>query len=285
MDKELNDAGFEFGVALLGIEITTLRFPTSDLFTKNLPHQVYEKHAKTYVGEDEYMIKEGNELDKQDEQVAVQLAATNLAIESSRQNASKEQELSKLNQATHLRLQEDRDREAEAEERQQQVERRKDLARAETVTKKAEMDTKVVQAAKLLALAEEMKAKEVALAKATADAESERIRAQGKRDAARLAAEGAIAATKEKNDAQLDFLKRQTELLRDNPGLVQLLQLQNDLLKTQAMTEAAATNPNVVLLTSQEGLEARRMNNGHAPQVPGTAAIMTNGGTNGTILS
>jgi hypothetical protein len=217
--------------------------------------------------------------------VGVQLATTNLAIVSSRQNANKEQELSKLNQATHLRLQEDRDREAEAEERQQQVERRKDLARAETVTKKAEMDTKVVQAAKALALAEETKAKEVALAKATADAESERIRAQGKRDAARLAAEGAIAATKEKNDAQLDFLKRQSELLRDNPGLVQLLQLQNDLLKTQAMAEAAATNPNVVLLTGQEGLEARRMNKGYDTQVPGTAAILTNGGKNGTILN
>jgi hypothetical protein len=30
----------------------------SDLFTKNLPRQVYEKHAKVYVGEDEYMLKE-----------------------------------------------------------------------------------------------------------------------------------------------------------------------------------------------------------------------------------
>jgi regulator of protease activity HflC (stomatin/prohibitin superfamily) len=249
---QLNDAGFTFGVAVMGIEITTLRFPS---------------------------------IDKQNEQVAVQLAATNLAIESSRQNASKEHELSKLNQATHLRLQEDRDREAEAEERQQQVERRKDLARAETVTKKAEMDTKVVQAAKMLALAEEMKAKEVALAKATADAEAERIRAQGKRDAAQLAAEGAIAATKEKNDAQLDFLKHQAELLLNNPGLVQLLQLQNDLLKTQAMAEAAATNPNVVLLTGDEGLEARRMNRGFAPQVPGAAAILTNGSKNGTYVN
>jgi regulator of protease activity HflC (stomatin/prohibitin superfamily) len=144
------------------------------------------------------------------------------------------------------------------------------------------MDTKVVQAAKMLALAEEMKAKEVALAKATADAEAERIRAQGKRDAAQLAAEGAIAATKEKNDAQLDFLKHQAELLLNNPGLVQLLQLQNDLLKTQAMAEAAATNPNVVLLTGDEGLEARRMNRGFAPQVPGAAAILTNGSKNGT---
>jgi ethanolamine ammonia-lyase large subunit len=33
----------------------------SDLFTKNLPRQVYEKHAKIYVGDDEYMLKEEQE--------------------------------------------------------------------------------------------------------------------------------------------------------------------------------------------------------------------------------
>jgi hypothetical protein len=33
----------------------------SDLFTKNLPRQVYEKHAKIYVGDDEYMLKEEKE--------------------------------------------------------------------------------------------------------------------------------------------------------------------------------------------------------------------------------
>jgi tRNA G18 (ribose-2'-O)-methylase SpoU len=30
---------------------------SSDLFTKNLPRQVYEKHTKIYVGDDEYMNK------------------------------------------------------------------------------------------------------------------------------------------------------------------------------------------------------------------------------------
>lgn len=74
----------------MGIEITTLRFPT---------------------------------IDRQDEQVALQLAETNLAIEASRHILAKK-EMSKLNQATHIRLQEDRDREAEAEERKQQVEHR-----------------------------------------------------------------------------------------------------------------------------------------------------------------
>jgi len=238
--KELNDTGRVYGVEVMGIEITTLRFPN---------------------------------IDKQDEKVALQLAETNLAIEMSRQNAMKEMESSKLNQATHIRHQEDRGREAEAEERQQEVQRRKDIAAAETITKKAEMDTKVVEAEKLLALAQEMKGKEVALAKATAEAEAERIRAEGKRDAAELAAQGDIAATKEKNKAQLEFLDQQAALLKGNPGLVELLKIQNDFLKTQALAHAAEKNPNVVLLTGQEGLEARRMVNGHAPQVPGSAII------------
>lgn len=239
---ELNEMGHLVGVKVLSLEITTLRFPS---------------------------------IDKQDELVAEQLAETNLAIESSRQNASKEIEWSKLNQATHVRLQQDRDREAEAEERAQLVERRKDVARAETATQKAAMDTKIVEASKTLALAEELKDKEVFLAKATAEAEAARVRAQGKRDASRLAAEGEIAATKEKNGAQINFLKQQAELLRGNPGLVELLRLQNDLLKTQALATAAVSNPNIVLLPGQEGLEARRMNNGHAPQVPGNASVMT----------
>jgi hypothetical protein len=33
----------------------------SDLFTKNLPQQVYKKHTKIYVGDDEYMLKEEQE--------------------------------------------------------------------------------------------------------------------------------------------------------------------------------------------------------------------------------
>ncbi|CAB9508684.1 expressed unknown protein [Seminavis robusta] len=237
---ELNDTGRVYGVKVLGIEITTLRFPS---------------------------------VDKQDEQLALQLAETNLAIETSRQNATKEKEISRLNQATHVRMQEDRDREAEAEERQQEVERRKNKAEAETITKKAEMDTLVVEAEKNLALAQQNQTKEVELAKATAEAESDRVRAQGKRDAARLAAEGEIAETQEKNKAQLEFLTQQAELLRKSPGLVELLKIQNDLLKTQALALAAQTNPNVVLLTGQEGLEARRMNNGHAPLVPGSAIV------------
>jgi regulator of protease activity HflC (stomatin/prohibitin superfamily) len=239
--KELNDTAFEYGVQVIGLEITTLRFPN---------------------------------MDAQDEQVALQLAETNLAIESSRQNASKEKEMSILNQATHDREQDDRDRQAEAEERQQQVQRRKDVAQAETVQKKAEMDTKVVQAAKMLALAQESQDNEVALAQATSQADAERVRAQGRRDAAQLAAQGAIANTKETNEAQLKFLEQQAALLKDNPGLVDLLKLQNDLLKTQALAKAATTNPNVVLLHGQEGLEARRMNNGHAPQVPGAATTL-----------
>lgn len=241
--KELNDTGREYGVQVLDIQITTLRFP---------------------------------HIDKQDEQMAIQLAETNLAIETSRQNATREQETSKLNQATHVRMQEDRDREAEAEERQQQVERRKNTAEADTITRKAEMDTKIVEAEKALALAQQTKEKEVALAKANAEAEAERVRAEGKRDAAQLAAEGEIAAVKEKNTAQLQFLKDQAALLKENPGLVDLLKLQNDLLKTEALAKAAEVNPNVVLLTGQEGLEARRMNKGHAPQVPGTAIVDTN---------
>lgn len=239
---ELNDAGREYGVKVLGIEITTLRFP---------------------------------HIDKQDEQMALQLADTNLTIEMSRQNARKEKETSVLNQATHIRMQEDKNREAEAEERQQEVQRRKNTAEADTVTKKAEMDTLVVKAEQALALAQENKAKEVALAKASAEAEALRVRAEGKRDAARLAAEGDIAATQEKNKAQLDFLQQQASLLKENPGLVDLLRIQNDLLKTEALANAAATNPNVVLLPGQEGIEARRMNKGHAPQVPGAAILHT----------
>jgi len=222
------------------------------------------------------------------------MAETNLAIEMSRQNATKEQETSKLNQATHIRMQEDKNREAEAEERQQEVQRRINTAEATTASKKHEMDKEVVKAEMELALAQERKEKEVALAQASAQAESDRVRAEGKRDAARFAAEGLvhaycaflpcrcflscfvlilirrpcksvsfyyahlnaseIAATKEKNQAQLDFLREQAALLADNPGLVELLKIQNDLLKAQAMAQAAATNPNVVLLTGQASL-------------------------------
>lgn len=239
---ELNDTGREYGVEVLVIEITTLRFP---------------------------------HIDKQDEQMALQMAETNLLIEMSRNDAAKEKETSKLNQATHIRQQEDRDREAEAQERTQEVLRRRNAAEAKTVTKKAEDETLVVEAEKGLALAMENKNKEVFLAKATAEAEAERVRAKGKRDAAQLAAEGEIAVTKEKNNAQLDFLKQQASLLKENPGLLELLRIQNDLLKVQALAEAAESNPNVVLLPGQEGLEARRMNKGHAPQVPG-AAIVSN---------
>ena len=85
---ELNDTGREYGVEVLGIEITTLRFP---------------------------------HIDAQDEQMAIQLAETNLAVEQSRQNATKEEEISKLNQATHVRMQADRNRAAEALEREQEV--------------------------------------------------------------------------------------------------------------------------------------------------------------------
>ena len=239
---ELNGAGRKYGVQVLNIEITTLRFPSIDL---------------------------------RDEKMAEQRAETNLAVEMSRQNAMKETETSKLNQAMHVRMQEDRDREAEAEERQQKVQRRKNAAAAQTVTNKAEMDTKAVEAEMALALAQQDRDKKVALAKANAEAEADRVRATGKRDAAQLAAEGEIASVKEKNQAQLDFLKQQADLLKENPGLVELLQLQNDLLKTEAMAHAAESNPNVVLLTGQAGLEARRMNGGHAPQVPG-AMLMTN---------
>lgn len=135
------------------------------------------------------------------------------------------------------------------------------------------MDTKAVEAEKILALARQNKEKEVALAEAEAEAGAERVRAQGKRDAAQFAAEGQIAATKEKNKAQLSFLEEQAALLRENPGLVDLLRIQNDLLKTEALAMAAKTNPNVVLLSGQEGLEARRMNKGHPPQVPGGIVI------------
>jgi len=235
---ELNNTGREYGVAVLGIEITTLRFP---------------------------------HIDQQDEQMALQLADTNLIVEMQRQSATKEKEISKLNQATHIRMQEDRDREAEAQERLQTVERRKNIAIGETITKKAEMDTQIVKAETCLALAKEQKDKEVALAKATAEAEAERVRAAGRRDAAQYAAEGEIAETKEKNTAQLDFLKQQAALLKQNPGLVELLKIQNDLLKIESLASAAKFNPNIVLLTGQEGLEARRMNKGHAPQVPGAA--------------
>ena len=239
---ELNGAGRKYGVEVLNIEITTLGFPSIDLC---------------------------------DEQMAQQRAETNLAVEMSRQNALKEAETGKFNQAMHLRMQEDRDREAEAEERMQMVQRRKNTAAAETITSKAQMDTKAVEAETALALAQQDRDKKVALAKASAEAEADRVRATGKRDAAQLAAEGEIAVTKEKNKAQLEFLKHQAALLRENPGLVDLLKIQNDLLKTEAMARAAETNPNVVLLTGQEGLEARRMNNGHAPQVPGSALIAT----------
>ncbi len=240
---ELNNTGREYGVAVLGIEITTLRFP---------------------------------HIDQQDEQMALQLADTNLIVEMQRQSATKEKEISKLNQATHIRMQEDRDREAEAQERLQTVERRKNIAIGETITKKAEMDTQIVKAEICLALAKEQKDKEVTLAKATAEAEAERVRAAGRRDAAQYAAEGEIAGTKEKNTAQLDFLKQQAALLNENPGLVELLRIQNDLLKIEALASAAKINPNIVLLTGQEGLEARRMNKGHAPQVPGAAIIGNN---------
>lgn len=194
------------------------------------------------------------------------MAETNLLVEMSRQNAIKEQESSKLNQATHLRMQEDRYQEAEAEERQQEVQRRKDMAEAETTTKKVQMDTKVVEAKMALALEQEKRDKEVALAKAAAEAEAERLRALGRRDAAQLAAEGEIAVTKEKNNAQLHFLREQASQLRENPGLLELLKIQNDLLKTEALATAAKSNPNVVLLTGQEGLEARRMNKGSSRQ-------------------
>lgn len=230
--SELSETGREYGVQVLDIQITILRFP---------------------------------HIDKQDEQMALQMAETNLLIEVSRNNAKKEQESSKLNQATHIRQQEDRDREAEAQERLQEVERRKNAAEADTVTKKAMAETEVVKAQMNLELAKENKDKEVALAKALADAEADRIRAKGKRDAAQLAAEGDIAATKEKNNAQLDFLKQQATLLKENPGLLELLRIQNDLLKTEALAVAARANPNVVLLPGQEGLEARRMNKGHSP--------------------
>mmetsp|Transcript_26265 Transcript_26265/g.43867 ORF Transcript_26265/g.43867 Transcript_26265/m.43867 type:complete len:104 (-) Transcript_26265:231-542(-) len=63
-----------------------------------------------------------------------------------------------------------------------------------------------------LALANPHKEKEVALAVATADAESERVRAERKRDAAKLAAQSEIAATNEKSNAQLEFLKQQATL-------------------------------------------------------------------------
>lgn len=238
--SELNAAGRKYGVPVLNIEITTLRFPSIDM---------------------------------RDEKMAEQRAETNLAVELSRQNAVKEMETSKLNQAMHVRMQEDRDR--EAEERQQIVQRRKNAAAAETVVNKAEMDTKAVEAEMALALAQQDRDKKVALAQAEAEAEADRVRAMGKRDAAQLAAEGEIAAVKEKNKAQLEFLQQQAHLLKDNPGLVDLLKIQNDLLKIQAMAQAAQTNPNVVLLTGQEGLEARRMNGGHPPQVPG-ALLMTN---------
>ena len=130
---ELNDTGRVYGVEVMGIEITTLRFP---------------------------------HIDKQNEQMAIQLAATNLAVELSRQNATKEREISKLNQATHVRMQEDRNRVAEAEERQQEVQRRKNIAESDTASKKAEMDTLVVKAEMALALANQNKEKEVALAQA-----------------------------------------------------------------------------------------------------------------------
>lgn len=239
---ELNGAGRKYGVQVLNIEITALRFPSIDI---------------------------------RDERMAEQRAETNLAVEMSRQNAMKEIETSKLNQAMHVRMQEDRDREAEAEERQQIVQRRKNAAAAETITNKANMDTKAVEAEMALALAQQDRDKKVALAKANAEAEADRVRALGKRDAAQLSAEGDIAATKEKNKAQLEFLKNQADLLKNNPGLLDLLTIQNDLLKTQALAAAAETNPNVVLLTGQEALEARRMNGGHAPQVPGSV-LMTN---------
>lgn len=145
------------------------------------------------------------------------------------------------------------------------------------------MDTLVVKAEMALALANQNKEKEVALAEATAEADADRVRAKGKRDAACFAAEGDIATTHETNKAQLDFLKEQATLLKQNPGLVDLLRLQNDLLKAQAMAQAAQTNPHVVLLTGQEGLEARRMVNGFAPVVPGAAMVGMNGvnGSNG----
>lgn len=239
---ELNDLAQTYGVEVMGLEITTLRFPI---------------------------------IDKQDEAMADQLAETNLAIDKSRQEGMKEVEINKLNEAKHDREQQDKNRGAEAEERQQEVQRRKDVAEAETKTKKAEMDTKVVEAQKAYELAAENKLKEVAVAKASAEAEAERIRAEGKRDAAQLTAEGEIAATQQKNQAQLSFLQQQAALLKDNPGLVDLLKLQNDLLKTEALATAAKTNPNVVLLTGQEGLEARRMNGGYAPQVPAAALVST----------
>ena len=115
----------------------------------------------------------------------------------------------------------------------------------------------------------------VALAKANADVDAQLIRAKGTRDAAQLAAQGEIASVQEKNQAQLDFLKQQAELLKANPGLIDLLKIQNDLLKTEHLADAAKTNPNVVLLSGQEGLEARRMNQGHPPQVPGSAIVST----------
>jgi regulator of protease activity HflC (stomatin/prohibitin superfamily) len=238
--SELGEAGLSYGVEVLGIEITTLRFP---------------------------------HIDKQDEKMALQMADTNLQIEISRQSATKEHETSILNQATHIRQQEDRDRTAQAEETQQLVQQRINRAAAETTTKKAEMDTKVVQAEMKLELARQNKEKEVTLAKATAEAEAERVRAQGAKDAAQLAAEGEIAATKQKNEAMLSYLEKQAALLKSNPGLIDLLQLQNDFLKTECLANAAKFNPNVVLLSGQEGLEARRMLNGHAPQVPNGAIL------------
>lgn len=96
---ELNSAGREYGVAVLGIEITTLRFP--------------------YI-------------DQQDEKMALQMAETNLKLETSRQEAQIEKECGILNQVTHVRMQEDRNRDAEVLERKQEVERRNNTAEAET---------------------------------------------------------------------------------------------------------------------------------------------------------
>jgi hypothetical protein len=49
--RELKEQGIINCVWVAGTMVS------SDLFTKNLPRQVYKKHAKVYVGDDEYMVK------------------------------------------------------------------------------------------------------------------------------------------------------------------------------------------------------------------------------------
>jgi|GEM_PF-1407578 len=231
--SQLQDIADQYGVQVVSLEITTLKFP--DIDAENYKISLQKAEAQLEI----------NKLQNQ-------------AYLAKQQQLTASEEHNKSMQGLELK--------AKGNEKTAEVDQRKNTNAAHTVKSKAEAESTAVEAERTLELARVTKTNDVQMAQIEAQAAREKVKGETAMNVAQFQAEGDVATIKEKYKADIDALTQKAALIKANPQLLELLRLESQADVQKSYASAAASNPNVSLgLTEEHAQQIRRMNGGFAP--------------------